>query len=294
LAWVARDGKSQSVDSTWLGFFRPPAISPDGKRVAVELSLDGSVSIWIKQLDHGPPVRLSVENAGNGEPTWTPDGRSVTYGAYTGGSAGLWTQRADGSAKPVLQVREKRGVLGPRWSPDGKWLVFCTDKGERGSGDILGIRPNVDTLPVPLVATSFTEGAPDLSPDGRWLAYTSNESGHYEVYVVPFPNTSAAKWTVSSRGGTEPVWSHSGTELFYRDGDANMVAVPVKSTPTFSVGDAVVLFPAAGFRTAESKAHYAVAPDDRRFLMIRRAVSTADKIVVVENWFEELKARSRK
>ena len=294
LAWVMRDGKSQSVDTTWLGFFHAPATSPDGKRVAVGLTLDGSTSIWIKQLDHGPPVRLSVENAGNGHLTWTNDGRSVTYGAYNNGSAGLWTQKADGSAKATLHVREKRGVYGPRWSPDGKWLVFCTNRSEPGAGDILGMRPKVDTLPLPLVATSFTEGAPDLSPDGRWLAYASNESGHFEVYVVPFPNTTAAKWMVSSRGGSEPVWSHSGTELFYRDGDANLVAVTVKSIPTFSVGDAVVLFPAAGFRTDLSQAQYAVAPDDRRFLMVRSAVPTADKIVVVENWFEELKAKARK
>jgi eukaryotic-like serine/threonine-protein kinase len=295
LAWMTREGKSQSLDSTWLGFFHAPAISPDGRRVAVELTLDGSNSIWIRQLDRGPPVRLSAENAGNGELTWTPDGRSVTYGTYPDGSAGLWTQRADGSAKAALQAREKRGAVGPRWSRDGKWLVFCTDKRQPGAGDILGIRPNVDTLPIPLVATRFTEGAPDISPDGRWLTYTSDESGQYEVYVVPFPNTSAAKWAVSARGGTEPVWSHSGRELFYRDGDANLVAVTVRTTPTFSAGDTRVLFPAAGFRAGGLGAQYAVAPDDRRFLMIRRSVATtADKLIVVENWFEELKAKSRK
>jgi Tol biopolymer transport system component len=294
LAWVTREGKSQSVDSNWLGFFHGPAISPDGKRLAVELSMDGTWSIWTKQLDHGRPVRLTLEGSGRGEPTWTPDGRSVTFGSYARDSAGLWTQRADGSAKAALQFSEKRGALGPRWSRDGKWLVFCTFKDKAGSGDILGIRPNIDTLPVALVATNFTEGSPDISPDGRWLAYTSNESGHDEVYVVPFPNTGSAKWQVSTRGGTEPVWAHSGRELFYRDGDANLVATAVRSNPTFAVGDAVVLFPAAGFRTGASRAHYAVAPDDRRFLMIPRSVSTADKLVAVENWFEELNAKARK
>jgi hypothetical protein len=112
--------------------------------------------------------------------------------------------------------------------------------------------------------------------------------------VVPFPNTGAAKWMVSTRGGTEPLWSRSGKELFYRDGDANLVAVQVTTTPTFFVGDAVVLFPAAGFRTGESRAYYDVAPDDRRFLMIRRSAVTVDGLVAVENWFEELKAKSRK
>jgi hypothetical protein len=83
--------------------------------------------------------------------------------------------------------------------------------------------------------------------------------------------------------------------LFYRDGDANLVAVPVRSSPTFSTGDAVTLFPAAGFRAGGVGAEYAVAPDDRRFLMIRPAAGgSAEQIVVVENWFEELKARSHK
>jgi serine/threonine-protein kinase len=294
LAWVTRDGKSQSLDSTWLGFFHSPAISPDGKRLAAELSLDAGQSVWIKQLDHGRPVRLTLESTLSGTPAWTPDGRSVTFVSNAGGSPGLWTQRADGSAKAKLELREKRGSVMPRWSRDGKWLVFATFEGESGSGDILGIRPAVDTLSVPLVATRFAESSPDLSPDGRWLAYTSDESGHSEVYVVPFPNTGAAKWLVSARGGSEPVWSHSGRELFFRDGDANLVAVPVRNTPTFSAGDAIVLFPAAGFRAGGS-AQYAVSPDDRRFLMIRRsAVTSSDKLVVVENWFVELKARSRK
>ena len=293
-AWVTREGKSQPLDSTWLGFFHNPALSPDGKRLAAGQTLDAGSSIWIKQLDRGPPVRLTLESDGS-DPTWTPDGRSVTFSSFEDGVPGLYTQRADGSAKAALEVAEKRGAAAPRWSRDGKWLVFATFKRTPGSGDILGIRPGTDTVPVPLVATRFGESSPDLSPDGRWLAYTSDESGREEVYVVPFTTPGAAKWLVSTRGGTAPVWSHSGRELFYRDGDANMVAVAVRSVPTFSTGDAVTLFPAAGFRTDGRRGEYAVAPDDRRFLMIRRsAASTAEKLVVVENWFEELKAKARK
>jgi serine/threonine-protein kinase len=195
----------------------------------------------------------------------------------------------------VLQFHEKRGAFAARWSPDGKWLIFETEIDEPGSGDILGIRPGIDTVPVPLVATKFTELSPAISPDGRWLAYTSNETGQYEIYVVPFPNTSAAKWAVSTRGGTEPQWSHNGRELFYRDDARNLVAVEVKTTPTFSLGRSTALFPAGGFDSLVWAPRYAVAPDDRRFLMIRPvAGSAADKLIVVDNWFEELKAKSRK
>jgi hypothetical protein len=129
----------------------------------------------------------------------------------------------------------------------------------------------------------------------RWLAYASNESGQYEIYIVPFPNSGAAKWAVSTRGGTEPQWSHSGSELFYRDASGNLVAVEIRTTPTFSLGRSMALFLAGGFASNELRREYAVALDDRRFLMIRPLAANApDKLIVVDNWFEELKAKLRK
>ena len=295
LVWITRDGKAKSVDPDWEGDFRFPAISPDGRRLAVVRIIDAqTIDLWIKQLDRGPSIKLT-EGGSNVFPTWKPDGQSVTFSSNSAGFHDLWTKRADGSAQAVLQFSEKRNVFGARWSPDGTWLIYQTGASEPGLGDILGIRPGIDTAPVPLVATRFTEVAPALSPDGRWLAYTSNESGRYEIYVVPFPNTGAAKWAVSTRGGTEPQWSHSGKELFYRDGSRNLVAVTIGTTPTFSLGGSTALFSAAGFAFDEFGSVYAVAPDDQRFLMIRpNTANGSDELIVVENWFEELKAKSRK
>jgi serine/threonine-protein kinase len=296
LVWVTRDGKPQSVDPRWQGSdLWVPAISPDGKRVAVARRMNGlKTEVWIKQLDRGRSIKLTSEARASFYPTWTPDGRSVTFSSDDAEGTNLLTKRADGSGRVVLEVHEKRGASAPRWSPDRKWLVYETDPEKPGSGDILGIRPGIDTIPLPLVATKFTEFSPALSPDGRWLAYISNETGQYEIYVVPFPNTGAAKWPVSTHGGTEPLWSHSGKELFYRDGAGYLVAVEVKTNPTFSLVRSRALFPAAGFKSLPTAPWYAVAPDDRRFLMVRPvAASTADKLIVVDNWFEELK-KSRK
>jgi hypothetical protein len=185
-------------------------------------------------------------------------------------------------------------VFNAGWSPNGKWLIFTTDIAAPGAGDILAIRPGTDTAPTPLVATAFTEISPALSFDGRWLAYCSNESGKNEIYVVPFPNTSAGKWAISTGGGTEPLWSHRGKELFYRDASGNLVAVEVNTDPTFSVGRATALFPASGYASIRFAPQYAVAPDDRRFLMIRPLeTDSPDHIIVVENWFEELKAAAK-
>jgi len=297
LVWVTRDGKAQPVDPDWQGGdFWAPAISPDGKWIAVELAPIGETTgdIWIKRLDRSSPSRLTLDGRDNYAPTWTPDSRSVTF-AWYGARGDLLTKRADGTAQEVLHLHEKWSLYNPRWSPDGKWLVFQTDVASPGLSDIHAIRPGLDAAPVALVATKFSDMAPAFSPDGRWMAYASDESGQFEVYVVPFPNTRAAKWAVSTRGGSEPAWSHSGSELFYRDGSGNLVAVAVATTPTFSLGRSTLLFPAGGYAAENWGLNYAVSRDDRRFLMIRPlAPATPDKLIVVENWLEELKAKSQK
>ena len=298
LVWVTRAGKTQSVDASWQGgFLYFPALSPDGKWVAVSRSATTEpVNIWIKRLDQGQSTKLTLERKNNVGPAWTPDGRSVTFSSESeNGTTDLWTKRADGLTPPVLQLHEKRNSFVPRWSPNGKWLVFQTDPSQAGSGDILGIRPGIDSAPVPLVVSKFTEVAPAISADGRWMAYASNETGTFEIYVVPFPNTGAAKWAISNGGGTEPLWSHNGSELFYRDSAQSLVAVAVQSRPSFSIGHSTVLFSAAAFDAYNFSPMYAVAADDRRFMMSRPAQTSApDKVIVVENWFEELNASSRK
>jgi serine/threonine-protein kinase len=295
LVWVTRDGRAQAVNPEWRSdYLSSPALSPNGKWLAVAMVANAEpLNIWIKRLHRGPSIKLTLEGNDNSDPAWTPDGRSVTFSSGPAtGAADLWTKRADGGAPAVMQLHEKRNLYNAGWSPDGKWLIFRTDVASPGSGDILAIRPGIDTAPVPVVATTFTELSPALSPNGRWLAYSSNETGADEIYVVPFPNTGAGKWAISAGGGTEPLWSHRGGELFYRAASGDLVAVAINTNPRFSLGRSVALFPAAGFTSLRFGPQYAVAPDDRRFLMIR--AGTPDKLIVVENWFEELGTKSRK
>jgi eukaryotic-like serine/threonine-protein kinase len=293
LVWVTRDGKAQPVDPDWQGQFTDPALSPDGKQLAVSMSAtSGRWDIWIKQLDRGPAVNLTLDGQGNYYPAWTPDGRSVTFRSSTASTNSLLTKRADGSANAAIQFHEKWGVAEPHWSPDGKWLLF-TEIRPPSPVQLLAMRPGIDTAPIRLVGSNFDQFSPTLSRDGHWLAYASNESGLPMVYVVPFPNTSSARWAAA--GGTEPQWSHSGKELFYRDASGRLMASEVKTNPTFEIGRATPLFPAGGYVSYQQNKQYDVSPDDRRFLMIRPAGASApDKLIVVDNWFEELKSKSRK
>src|SRR3989441_564677 len=208
LVWVTRDGKAEAVDPDWAcPYVGVPALSPDRKEVAVARVVnEESLSIWIKRLDRGPSIKLTLDGKQNYGAAWTPDGRSVTFSSTPAtGATDLWTQRADGGAQAVMQARRKGSLYHPGWSPDGKWLLFQTDVATPGSGDILGIRPGIDTAPVPVVATKFSEMSAAFSPNGRWLAYISNETGEDEIYVVPFPHTGAGKWAISAGGGAPPL-----------------------------------------------------------------------------------------
>jgi Tol biopolymer transport system component len=259
----------------------------------VNISSGANADIWIKQLDKGPSLKLTFDGTINQYPSWTPDGKAVTYesNATTQGAVfALWTKRADGSAQPVIQLNKKPEPAEALWSKDGKWLVVRTGVTAPGSGDIMAIRPGVDSAFTTLVATKFSERSPDFSPDNRFIVYSATETGRDEIYVVPFPNAGSAKWPISTSGGSEPRWSHKGDEIFYRDGAGNMVSIPVRTTPTFSFGAARILFPARSYVSYAQRREYDVTADGKRFLMVKFASSPVpDKFTVVTNWFEELK-----
>jgi dipeptidyl aminopeptidase/acylaminoacyl peptidase len=174
---------------------------------------------------------------------------------------------------------------------DGKWLVLRRSFAEAGGGDLYAVKTG-DTTLVPLLTTGAREMSPRVSPDGRWLAYVSNESGTDEVYVRPFPDVASAKWQVSVSGGTVPMWARNGRELFYLNGKGEMTSLALVPGPGFSVGQPKVLFPASPFVIGNNVGVYDVSPDGKRFVMIRPATGAGEsELVVVQNWFEELRAR---
>jgi len=293
LVWMTRDGKPSPLDPDWQGLFQYPALSPDGNQLAITQIPDGRNSdIWIRQLIGGATVQLTHDRFFNAGAEWTPDGRSVTFHANArNGASDLLTQLSDGSTKAVPVFHGGRAFR-PRWSPDGKWLTFEREKEDPDRNDIVGIRPGIDTALVPLVATGMHAGMQAVSPDSHWMAYGSDVTGRFEVYVVPFPNTKAGKWQISILGGVLPKWSARGNEIIYRDTSGDVMSVAVMTAPTFSFSRPRRLFVAKWSEFPFNG--YAVSPDGQRILMIRRiGEGVPDKLIVVENWFEELK-KSRK
>jgi Tol biopolymer transport system component len=284
LVWVTRGGVATPIDPGWTGEFWSPALSPDGRRVAVALQRPESRDIWIAQLDRGPRLRLTLDGARNDYPAWTPDGRSVTFSSdRVSPSFDLWTKRSDGSGEPKLELDEEWAIAEARWSPDGAWFVHRTSGNVQGSGDILGRRTDRQMKPVPIVATRFNEYTPVISPDGRWMAYSSSETGRGEIVVVPFPSAGDSKWAVSADGGSEPVWSRDGRELFYRNNKREIVSVRVETQGTFSTGATTVLFSDRLYQRLGTHQQYDVAPDGR-FIMVRPVgAERASRLILVRN-----------
>jgi Tol biopolymer transport system component len=164
-----------------------------------------------------------------------------------------------------------------------------------GSGsstnEIFGLRRG-DTTLVPLVTSPAADLFPALSPDARWLAYGSDESGTMEIYVRPFPETSTAKWQVSTNGGTQPVWSKSGRQLYYIDGKNNLVSADIRPGATFAVGEQRALFSFSPFLRLGPIPSFDVSADDRRFVVVREGEATQQsELIVAEHWLEGLKGK---
>jgi Tol biopolymer transport system component/tRNA A-37 threonylcarbamoyl transferase component Bud32 len=287
VAYVTRDGRFTPVDSGWSSSFQTLALSPDGKQLAVSIVATGEQQVWIKQLPDGPMSKLTFDGQSNIRPSWHPDGQMV---GFTSASLTFSSVRADGSAQPTVLATDtaRSGIQEAVWSRDGRWIVYRTT-----TRDILARRTTGDTTPVPLLQTpSFQEIEPTLSPDGKWLAYASNESGRFEIYVRPFPDTDRAKWQVSTDGATDPLWSHSGRELFFFANTGMVTSVEILPAATFTMGKRTPLFSAT--LTAGGPHSWDITPDDQRFVMIQLSGSgdtQSRELVVVENFFSELKAK---
>ncbi|MGH7585217.1 MAG: protein kinase domain-containing protein [Gemmatimonadales bacterium] len=296
VSWVGRDGSAARVDPAWTRDweFEGLALAPDGRRAAVVIESGSRGDVWVKQLDRGPLSRLTFAGDYNAAPTWTPDGRFVTYVSLNQGSRAVRRVAADGSGGDSLLFELNRDIHYAETSRDGQWLVVSV---AGGSDDVLALRVGQDTLPRPVLAESFDEFFPALSPDGRWLAYVSNESGREEVYLRPFPDTRAGKWQLTTDGGTQPLWSADGRELYFRSLDRSAVlSVGLGGGPGVATQRVVARLPASDDFEGNPRNRLFDVAADGRFLMIQRANATdvSGDLVVVLNWVTELVAKVRK
>jgi WD40 repeat protein len=302
LVWVDLDGNEETISAPpdTYGF---PDVSPDGTKVALSVERDGNRDIWIWDLIRENLSRLTFDEAVDRTPMWTPDGKRIVFSSNRDGLICIFWKAADGTGKV-----EKIGSLPGQhlfpwsWASDGKTLVTAEMAPTLTDVDIGAISMEGDGERKSLLKSDHVESHPRISPDGRWMAYFSDETGAFQIFVRPFPEVDQAKWQVSVDSGQSPLWSPDGRELYYLNRDAIMAA-QVITEPTFSASKPKTLFRGNYVTGYLENPEWDISPDGKRFLMIKPAATTDEgtseestveiprKIIIVQNWDQELKQR---
>ncbi len=279
-----RGGESPLLDSA--RSYLHPRLSPDGRRLAVEVQSGAGNQIWIANIAAGTFERLTREGFSD-RPEWTPDGSRVLYSSSHSVANPLWWQPADGGGPGELVFQGPDAIREGVFTPDGRTIVFRSDNPD-SARDLYRLPLDGERKPVPILINGNDDKHPRVSPDGKLLAYTSNESDREEVYLRALAGTSG-RIRVSVGGGGEPLWSPDGKRLFYRAGFALMAAT-IARAPVLAVVNRDTLFE-GHYPTDPWHPNYDVTPDGRHFVMLRSVEENRDLVVVV-NWVEELRRRT--
>ena len=179
----------------------------------------------------------------------------------------------------------RNAVRDASWIPDGSGIVFAA-QGAR-SNDIYSTSMDSPLKIDTLIRTGDSEIFPSVSPDKRWILFQVNRGLTSAIFVRPFAAPSRTIHQVSSSSGTHPKWSRDGREIYYRSQQDSLIAVPVLPGAAFSLGEERALFSVRGMPIVE------VTRDGSRFIVIRAEAAARERLVVVENFHEELKARMK-
>ena len=284
LVSVSKDGTEQALNET-LRPYAGPRFTPDGAGLIVQ-----AADLWMQDLRRSTFTRIAPVDAVGAVafPIVTPDGRHVVYRSLQG----IRVIDADGSGNiqtlPATSVADYPAAV----TPDGRTLVFLRSS-EKTSYDIYAM-PLAGGPAQPIVVTPAYDGGARLSPDGRWMIYVSNDSGRNEVYVRPFPGPERRR-PISTEGGGQAVWSPTGREIFYRNGNRMMAVDVTERGDDIELGAPHVLFERRNaFGAGITIANYDVSPDGQHFVMVKDE-AIASRIDLVLNWFAELDhARARR
>jgi serine/threonine protein kinase len=298
LVWVDKEGNEEQIEAE-PKMYQYPKISPDGTKVALTSNKSGNDDIWIYDLTYKILERLTFDDSRDAVPVWTSDGKRVIFWSERE-EPGIYSKAADGTGEAEQIALSTSLLVAPcSLSGDGNTLVV-QEIGGMTSIDIATLSLDDDHTHKLLLQEDYIEAMPQVSPDGKWIAYVSNETGQDEIFVRPFPEVNKGKWQISTDGGSRPLWSPDGRELFYLIGRATTEAamrVAVQTEPTFKKGTPEVLFRGTYLGYYPSDFPWDIHPDGNRFLMIKTttatdtAVDQQPKIIIVTNWDLELKQR---
>jgi Tol biopolymer transport system component/predicted Ser/Thr protein kinase len=277
------------------GDYQDMALSPDGTRLAVNRRRGDAANIWLLDLSRGGAgTRLTFGSASDADPLWSPDGSRMIFSSNQNGARNLYQKPASGARDGELLLESSEDKHPTSWSRDGRFLLYTVMHPKR-AGDIWVLSLEGDRKAVPFLTTDFNEGQARFSPDGRWVVYTSNESGHGEVYARPFSLNHAGtaveesgKYQISNGFGRDPRWRADGREIYYRSRDGGILAVEVATTPAFRAGKPRPIGPRPDPRRPVPMSLWVPAPDGK-FLLASPVKSRPEGYTVVLNWQAGLK-----
>jgi len=292
LRWYDRSGKQLGTLPRRDKYFEP-RLSPDDKRIAVQIGPVGTVNdIWILELARGTRTRLTFSSASKIYPVWSPDGSRLAFASNRKtGQFHIYAKASNGVGDEETLLEDKVNGSPSDWSRDGRYIAYF-GFGASGKWGV-GILPLFgDKKPFPFLRGESNQISPAFSPDGKWLAYSSDETGRFEVYVAPFPS-SQGKWQISTAGGFSPRWRGDGKELFFfNELERRMMAVAVQPKgSSLEVGAPQALFQATNAATGYAGT-YDVTADGKRFLVNTFAQQpSTTPITLVTNWAAGLKSK---
>jgi dipeptidyl aminopeptidase/acylaminoacyl peptidase len=272
-----------------------PEISPDGSTVVVgrQDPENGGDDLWLYNVARGTASRFTFDGNDNEYPIWSPDGSHIAFVSIRNGDK-VMARAASGVGETEILDKDSANVkVTLDWSSDGRYIVegVLLNSGAAQATDwLLPLSPEQaggDRKPFPYLDEPFNEVGGKLSPNGLWIAYVSDETKRYEIFTQTFPKR-GGKWQVSTNGGTRPVWSRDGKELYFISADGKLTAVDVKSGPggSFEAGAPKALFdPRIGGDQFDG---FDVSKDGR-FLIPAVVEQSGAPIIVVANWTAGLK-----
>ena len=286
IEWFDRFGKQVGTLGDDMDGFSP-ALSPDGRRVALYRTINGDQDIWwLEPGRGGVGIRFTTDPSADNSPVWSRDGSRILFSTNRTRMRSIFEGSIDGTGSERLFLQTDQNVVPLDWSPDGTLLYRSNDP--KTNFDIWAM--SSDGKKFPVVKTSFDEREAQFSPDGKWIAYQSNQSGRFEIYVQAFPGPGTPlPISSSTNGGAQVRWRSDGKELFYIALDGRLIAVPVtlSSDGMIDAGPPVPLFftRIVGGPVQGTDPHqYAVSRDGQRFLISTVTEVDNSPITVILNW----------
>jgi serine/threonine protein kinase len=277
--WFDRTGAAQHSLGVW---FNGPELSPDGRRLIGDRTIDGNRDVWEVNLARGGRTRMTTHPSADGYPLWSPDGSQIVFLSGRKGTLDLWLKPSNPAGEEQLLLEGPDTEWPMDWSKDGRFLLYQRSD-LRSRWDLWALpMTGTDRTPFAVASTPFLERLGEFSPDGRWIAYETDESGRPEIVVQAFPDAKE-RIPVSTAGGTAPRWSADGREIYFTAPDG-MMLMAVRVQPngsTLQLGAPVPLFPTR--ITFQTFKHQYTVSSDGRFLVNNTAEIAAQPITVILN-----------